>query len=142
MGYVTLFVGTGLFDSIYLYMAVTTGLPSVISKLELLVYDIPKRTSFLALSVGGGLQGLLLALPFVTMRASAVAFFASTAVFALWFYFDFFTYSTGTVGSLFRRQHMDARRITLRAASIRGSASPCASSAAKATPVEAPGPAA
>jgi hypothetical protein len=111
----TLLCSVGLWETLFFYQTVSTGLPSVVSKCEFII-DYPKRLTFILNSFGMALVFLLLTLPFVVARSSAIASIISLAVGLLWWAFDCRTFGSrrGQVAGLMLAQHREAQRILAR----------------------------
>ena len=126
LGFGMLMCALGLWLSLFFYIAISTGLPNTVAKCEYIVRDPQPAGTASALFFGQSLVGLLLALPFITARSSAIAFFCSTTVAAGWFFFDMYTFgaSKGQVVALMAAQNREARLILGSAGRIRNGAEP------------------
>lgn len=95
-----------------LYLALSSGLPSVVSKFEYLV----DKTGALGLPGFGGfgmsLLVLVWALPCIAARASAVAFFCALAVCLRWQWHDVWDFAHGPfMAGIIRAQHAEAQLV-------------------------------
>ena len=103
----------GLLKSVNLYVAFSTGLPSIVAKCEYLV-EGPSRMAAVFFLFQSGLTQVFHGLCFVLARSSAVAFLAAVSawlVFTAAYFLDFLSLSplTGAYSTLLRAQHREAR---------------------------------
>jgi hypothetical protein len=99
------------FESLFLFLIVSSALPSVLDKYEVLVQNVSKlsgpfRTSTIAYDMS------IFVMVFIAARASAVLFLAMCAVFVAFnLYATQLTGTKGTLGQIFTAQHRSARRV-------------------------------
>ena len=85
----------GLWQAMLLYIAISSGLPSVISKFSFLVEKPSMVGSPGLICFGFALWSLFFALPFVAARASAIAFFCALAISLRFFGYDAWSFQWG-----------------------------------------------
>ena len=114
---VTLCIGTllcfaGLLPSVILYISLSTGLPSVTSKCELLLLRI-KRMSFLMFTWSPCYLFLSISLPFVVARSSFLGFVGCAIICPIVIFSGFYSGNSphGDNFNLTRMQHREARII-------------------------------
>lgn len=116
--YVCLALGTwrtshSLFDAIFQYQILSTGLPSTVSKCELLISK-PGRLASVATGFGPCIHLLLFGVDFALARASAVAFFCSTCAHLLLFGSVMMQIThEGNLTEFLRAQHREAQLLLL-----------------------------
>ena len=104
----------GLEECLFLYTCLSTGLASVISRCEFILHH-PERLAMLFMGHALSVDVLMVGLPFVAARASAMMFLCVLTTSCLYL-IVYVSYLTGTYGSMtlvLQAQHSEARRLLL-----------------------------